>query len=131
MLTKIHTYQNGQETHGLLKHVNTFLQIHSKINIGPVNALSHVFFLLKHKHVLIEELLELFIAEVDTDLLKAIVVKDLKASNVQATNVLDLFHGRVNKSFITFVNNETEDKLIDLTANARYRACSSRASLTL
>ena len=36
--------------------------------------------------MMVEELLQLFIAEVDTKLLKSIEVKDLKSSNVQNTN---------------------------------------------
>ena len=87
VLPKFYTYQNGQETHGFFKHVNTFLQIHAKVHIGPVNALSDIFFLLQDKHMVVEELLQLFIAEVDANLLKTIVVKDLKTSNVEATNV--------------------------------------------
>ena len=81
--------------------------------------------------MLIEELLEFLITEVDTNLLEAIVVKDFKASNVQATNVMNLFHGWVKKCVVTLVNNETEDKLIDLTANTGDRAGSTSASLTL
>ena len=81
--------------------------------------------------MLIEELLEFLITEVDTNLLEAIVVKDFKASNVQSTNVMNLFHGWVKKCVVTLVNNETEDKLIDLTANTGDRAGSTSASLTL
>merc|ERR1719385_321068 len=74
---------------------------------------------------------ELLITEVDTDLLKTIIVKDLKASNIQATNVLDFLHGWINQSFITFLNNEPEDKLINFTANTSNRAGSTRARLAL
>jgi len=63
--------------------------------------------------VLVEELLQLFIAEVDAKLLKAIVVKDLKSSNIQATNVMNLLHGWINNGLIALVNNESEDTLID------------------
>ena len=77
--------KNSQQAHWLLKHVNAFLQIHSKVNIGPVNALTNIFLLLKDKHVLVEELLQFLITEVDANLLKAIVVKDLKSSNIKAT----------------------------------------------
>merc|ERR1719167_539288 len=123
--------KNGQETHGLLKHGDALLQIHAEVNIGPLNTFPDVFFLLQDKHVLVEELLELLITEVDTDLLEAIVVEDLKASNVQATDVLDLLHGGANQGVVTLLNNESEDQLIDLTANTSNRAASARASLTL
>jgi hypothetical protein len=81
--------------------------------------------------VLVEKLLQLFISKVDTNLLKAIVVKDLKASNVQAANVLDLLHGGINEGGIALLNNEAEDTLIDGTANTRDRGGSSRTGLTL
>ena len=117
--------KNGKEAHRLLKHVNAFLQIHAKINIGPLNTFPDIFFLLQNKHVLVEELLKLFITEVDANLLKAIVVKDFKASNIQASNVVDFFHRHINNGFITFVNNESEDTLIDRSANTRHRAGSA------
>ena len=49
-----------------------------------------------YKHVMVEELLQLLIAEVDTDLFKTIVIKDLKACNIQASNVLYFLHCWVN-----------------------------------
>merc|ERR1711860_105500 len=71
-------FKDGKETHRFLKHGDTFLQIHAKVHISPFNTLPDIFFLLQHKHVLVEELLKLLITEVDTKLLKTIVVKDLK-----------------------------------------------------
>merc|ERR1712223_1570710 len=124
-------FKDGKETHGLLKHSDTSLQIHTKVHIGPFNTFLDIFFLLQHKHVLVEELLELLITEVDTNLLKAIVVKDLKTSNVQATNVLHFLHGGVKKSLVTLLHDEAEQVLIDLTANTRDRAGCHGTGLTL
>merc|ERR1719245_1681700 len=124
-------FKDGKKTHWFLKHGDTFLQIHAKVHIGPFNTFLDIFFLFQHKHVLVEELLKLLITEVDTNLLKTIVVKDLKTSNVQATNVLHLLHGGVKEGFITLLHNETEQVLIDLTANTRDRAGSHGTSLTL
>merc|ERR1712241_1205500 len=118
--------KDGKQTHGLLKHGDTFLQIHTEVNIGPLNTFPDVLLLLQDKHVLVEELLELLVTEVDTDLLEAIVVKDLEASNVQASNVLDLLHGGVNEGVITLLNNEPEGQLVDLTANTSNGAGSTR-----
>merc|ERR1719471_817915 len=87
--------KNGQKTHRLLKHGDTFLQVHAKVNIAPFKTFPNVFFLFQDKHVLVKKLLELLIGKVDTNLFKAIVVKDFKTSNVQATNVLNLLHGGV------------------------------------
>merc|ERR1712223_2085026 len=124
-------FKDGKETHRFLKHGDASLQIHAKVHIGPFNTFLDIFFLLQHKHVLVEELLELLITEVDTNLFKTIVVKDLKTSNVQATNVLHLLHGGVKKSLVTLLHNEAENILIDLTANTRDRAGCHGTSLTL
>ena len=42
--------------------------------------------------MMVEELLELFVTEVDADLLKGIELKNLEAGNVQHTNEGDLLH---------------------------------------
>lgn len=39
--------KDGKESHGLLKHVNALLQIHTEVNIGPVETLPNIFLLLK------------------------------------------------------------------------------------
>ena len=122
-------FKDGQKTHWLLKHVNTFLQIHSKVNIFPFNSLSDIFLLFKYKHVLVEELLKLFIAEVDTNLLKTIVVKNLKTSNIKTTNVRDFLHCWIHKGQVTFVNNEPEDTFINWPSNTRHRAWGTRTCL--
>ena len=100
--------KDSQQSHRLLKHVNTFLQIHTKINIGPVQTFPNILLLFKSEHVGVEELLQLFIDVVDTDLFKAIIVKYLKTSNIQYTDVLNLLHGWVRKCFITLFNHKSE-----------------------
>merc|ERR1740123_1369474 len=52
--------KDGKEGHGLLKHVNALLKIHTEVNVGPVQTLTDVHFLLKGEHVGVEELLQLF-----------------------------------------------------------------------
>ena len=39
--------EDGEEGHGLLKHVNALLQIHPKVNVCPVQAFSNIFLLLE------------------------------------------------------------------------------------
>merc|ERR1712209_239751 len=117
--------KDGQQAHGLLKHVNARLQVHAKVNIGPVQAFLDVFFLLKGEHVLVEELLELFIDIVDTDLLESVELKDLETSNIQDTNIVDLLHARVNQSLVTLLNNKSEGSLVDSTSNTTNRVGSS------
>jgi hypothetical protein len=58
----------------LLNHLNTSQQIHSEINKGPVNAFLLIFFLFQDEHVVIEELLQFFVGEVDTQLFETIVL---------------------------------------------------------
>ncbi len=56
----------------LFDQLNTGLQIHTKVNENPINALSLILFLLKHEHVVVEKLLELFVGEIDAKLFKAV-----------------------------------------------------------
>merc|ERR1712015_147358 len=109
--------KDGEEGHGLLKHVNALLQIHAEVNIGPVKALPDVHLLLEGEHVVVEELLKLLVDVVDTDLLKTVVVKDLKTSNVEDTNVGDLLHGGVAQGLVTLVDDNPEGTLVDGTGN--------------
>merc|ERR1719394_893571 len=118
-------FKDGQQAHGLLKHVNARLQVHSKVAVGPVQTFLNIFLLFKGEHVLVEELLELLIDVVDTDLLKGVELKNLKTSNIQYTNVGDLLHCRVNQSLITFINNNSEGSLVDSTSNTTDRVGSS------
>ena len=52
------------------------MQIHTEVHKGPVNTLALVLLLLKHKHVVVEELLELLVGEVDTQLLEAVELEN-------------------------------------------------------
>ena len=54
--------------------------------------------------MLVEELLELLVDVVDADLLKAVVVKDLKAGDVKDTDVGDFLHGGVAQGLITLLH---------------------------
>ena len=55
--------------------MNTSRKIHAEIDEDPVNALLLVLLLLKHKHVVIEELLQLLVCEVDAELLETVVLE--------------------------------------------------------
>jgi len=63
--------------------------------------------------VVVEELLELLIDKVDGYLLEAIVLKDLKSSNVKNSTEICLFEGWINKGVITFLNKPLEDSVKD------------------
>lgn len=106
--------KDGQETHGLLKQLNTSRQVHTEIHGDPLDSLPHVFLLLQDKHVMVEELLELLIHEVDTKLLKCIKLKYLKSSNVKHTDKVDFLHAGVDKGAVTHVDEVSEETTKDV-----------------
>lgn len=59
----------------LLKEINSRLQIHTKVNKIPPNAFPFVFLLFQNEHVVVIELLQLFVAEVDAELVKPVVLQ--------------------------------------------------------
>lgn len=59
----------------LFEELNASLQIHTEVDKDPVNALGLVLLLLKHEHVVVEELLQFLVTEVDADLLEAVELK--------------------------------------------------------
>ena len=89
-------FKDGPNAHRFLKHNDAGSQIHTKINHGPVNSLSHIFLLFNNKHVVVEELLKFLVYKVDRDLFKAVIFKNLKSSNVQDSAKVGLFHSRIN-----------------------------------
>ena len=101
--------KNWEDSHRLFKQLNTSSQVHSKVHRDPLNALSHVFLLLKHKHVVVEELLQLFIDKVNAKLFKCVELKDLKPSNIQHTDEVNFLHGGVHKSCVTHVYKVSEE----------------------
>jgi hypothetical protein len=64
----------GKNLGYLLNQFNASCQIHAKVNESPLDSLSLVLFLFKHKHVMVEELLKFLVGEVDTELLEAVVL---------------------------------------------------------
>ena len=61
----------------LFEELNASLQIHTKINKDPINAFSFVLVLFENEHVMVEELLQLLVAEVDANLLKTIELLEM------------------------------------------------------
>merc|ERR1719341_1817037 len=118
--------KDGQEGHGLLKHAR--LEIHTEVTVGPVKTLLDVLLLLEGEHVLVEELLELLVDVVDTDLLETVVVEDLKTSNIEHTNVGNFLHAGVAESLVTLLNHNSEGPLVDGTSNTGNRVGSIVAS---
>jgi hypothetical protein len=52
------------------------LKIHAKIDKGPFDSFALVFFLFQHKHVMVKELLQLFIGKVDTQLFETVKLEE-------------------------------------------------------
>uniref|UniRef100_A0A8W7NY04 Uncharacterized protein n=1 Tax=Anopheles coluzzii TaxID=1518534 RepID=A0A8W7NY04_ANOCL len=78
--------KNRQDTHGLFATTsstsdgmtalfNTLLQIHAEIDEGPFDTLALILFLFQHEHVVVEELLQLLVGEVNTQLLKSVKLR--------------------------------------------------------
>lgn len=61
-----------QQTYRLLYEVNAGLQIQTKVNEIPLYALPLVLLLLQNEHGVVEELLQLLICVVNTQLLKGV-----------------------------------------------------------
>ena len=57
---------------------------------------------------MIEELLKLFITEIDTNLLKGVELKDFKTSNIQHTNKVDFLHSWINEGSVAKINKPHE-----------------------
>merc|ERR1711962_1395213 len=83
-------FQNGPNSHRLLKHDNTSSQIHAKIYHCNIKTFRLIEFLFNNKHMVVEELLQFFIYKVDGNLLKAVVVKHFKSSNIQYSTEVGL-----------------------------------------
>ena len=60
----------------LLDEVDAGLQVQAEVDEGPLDALQLVLLLLQHEHVVVEELLQLLVGEVDTQLLKVVELEE-------------------------------------------------------
>ena len=61
-----------------------------------LDALTHVFLLLKLEYVAVEELVQLLVAVVDAELLERVALEDLEAEDIQHLDLERLGHvGRV------------------------------------
>merc|ERR1719270_722987 len=122
---------NGPNTHGLLKHDDSSLQVHAKVHHLPVNTFLDILFLFNNEHVVVEELLELFIDKVDGDLLKSVVLKNFKTSNVKHSTKVGLLQCSIDKCVVTLLNKPLEHTVIDTSGNTSNSVGGLLASLTL
>ena len=103
-------FQDGEDAHGLFNELNASSQVHPKVNEFPFNAFLLVLLLFQHEHVVVEELLQFLIGEVDAQLLKAVEIKDLKASDVQDTN--EVLPGLLGIQLLVDANNHPQEHLL-------------------
>merc|ERR1719225_766862 len=68
----------------------------SNMIIAAAKSFLDIFFLLHNEHVVVKELLELFVDEVDGDLFETVVLKDLKSCNVQHSAEISLLKRGIN-----------------------------------
>lgn len=71
-----------QQTYRLLYEVNAGLQVQAKVNEIPLYALPLVLLLLQNEHGVVEELLQLFICVVNTQLLKGVQLMKKKVEKM-------------------------------------------------
>merc|ERR1719323_1543218 len=109
--------KDGPDTHGLFKHDNGSGKIHTKVHHLPVNTFLDILLLLNNEHVVVEELLQLLVDKVDGDLLKAVVLENLKAGNIEHSTEVGLLHGGVDEGVVTLDDEPLEDAIEDGTGN--------------
>lgn len=66
----------------LFNEVDAWLEVEPKVDELPFDALLAVFLLLQHKHVVVEELLQLLIGEVDAQLFKRVDLEEGQRNKV-------------------------------------------------
>merc|ERR1712127_404331 len=123
--------QDGPDTHGLLKHDDGSSQVHAEVNHGPVDALNDVGLLLHDKHVVVEELLQLLVHKIDGNLLKAVVLKDLKSGNVKHSTEVGLLEGGINEGVVTLNDQPFEETIEDAPSDTSSGHGGLLASLAL
>jgi hypothetical protein len=66
---------NTEQGEHLFDQLNARGQVHAKIDEDPHDALALIFFLLKYEHMMVEELLQLFVDKVDPQLFERVELR--------------------------------------------------------
>lgn len=123
--------QHLKDAHLCPDQINRRLQVRTEAHHLPHNALLRVLLLLQHKHEVIEKLLQPLIRKVNAQLLEAIVLEGLEASDVQHTNEkgpLDIFNVQRD---INHLNQPVEQPAINSLAESTDAVCDLRYILAL
>merc|ERR1719210_2299314 len=124
-------FKNGPDTHGLLKHDDGSLQVHTEVNHDPVNTFLNVLLLFNNEHVVVEELLELLVDKVDGNLFESIVLENLETSNIQDSAEVSLLECSINEGVVTLDNKPLEETVKDGSGNTSSGTSGLLNSLTL
>lgn len=83
----------------LLDEFDASLQVHTEVNKYPLDTFALVLFLLKHEHVVVEELLQLLVGEVDAQLFKAVELhgRTQKEINTRIRHIVNRRSDSMNK----------------------------------
>ena len=71
----------SKNTQWLLEQVDGGLKVKAEVDEGPFDALPLVLFLLQDKHGVVEQLLELLVGVVDTQLLEGVHLQDTRGTD--------------------------------------------------
>mmetsp|Transcript_27233 Transcript_27233/g.38372 ORF Transcript_27233/g.38372 Transcript_27233/m.38372 type:complete len:670 (+) Transcript_27233:792-2801(+) len=82
------------------------------VNLLPFDSFSFVFFLFALQGELNEQLLKLFVTQVDGELLKAVVIKDFETVNVENTHNQLLSWSLAGQSVVDLLDNPVEKSLV-------------------
>merc|ERR1719391_548231 len=105
-------FKNGHQTHGFFHALDSSLEIHAEVDHLPLDALPDVLLLLQHKHMVVKKLLELFVTEVDADLLERVEFEDLKTCNVEDANEVDFLHCGIDEGPVAEVDKPKEEPVV-------------------
>jgi hypothetical protein len=76
--------EENKDTVGtLVDEIDGGLRVKTEIDEGPVDLFLQVLLLFELEHVVIEELLQLFVGVIDANLLEAVLLEDFETSNIE------------------------------------------------
>lgn len=76
----------------LLNEVDARLEVETKVDEVPFDALLAVLLLFQHKHVMVEELLQLLVGQVDAQLLKGVHLEHSHKISHESHNIFPIDH---------------------------------------
>merc|ERR1719167_1363840 len=106
-----------EDTTGLFEKIDASLQVHTEVHHFPFNTFTHVFFLFKNEHVVVEELLQFFVGEVNAKLFEGVEIENFETSNIQDTTEEASWEISI-KSSVTHLDKPLEELVEDSLGNS-------------